>query len=626
MKKIFLFIVALVLNLSAWAIDFKVGDAKYEVLTDQTVRLKENKKATGDFVIPTTVTDPKTKKEYTVTALGKEAFKKSNITSVLIPKTITNIEEGVFKNCEMLSKVKWDTEYPKIEESMFSGCKSLKEFDFTPIKTIGIKAFRGAGLEALLLSDNVEKVDKEAFLYCSGLKKVIISRGENTHPLILTASDFFGDPIETLVINRPFIYDSTGENYNSVNKPFNNNPALKTIFIGKEFSQAPKNLIENCPGLEKIIFETDAPNKTYRDMLTSIMYVNPVHRYEVERLCAQFYEGEPKLDMFSNPISMEGFVDGKMYYLNKNRYREPEENRIYKYQPCKVYFDAKYNDGNWELDSDEEYNAPAALERVYEGEQKLKFLAKFKDFRTIATTNPENLYSIYSKIEPEEAMKYNDEVINELDYLCDSVYFVKPTLNCAELHALQSFVNNYFMGIGATHKVANCDLSWWAYKDLLNKDLKYGLNKDRYARVLECIDQLFKYETKSSDPYHQAMQLAALCGLERWKEAAEYFPKVHRAVTENGKYLEPNELKYMQTAINQHGFKAVAPSYAQKTSKGKASAKSSGKSNGSLLEFFVDRAIKAGVRHYENKKAEKRARELYYRSIGLDKKGRPLKK
>lgn len=51
-------IVCMFLCMQLWAQEFKVGDAKYLVRPDGKVELKEYKKAQGEVVLPSTVTNP----------------------------------------------------------------------------------------------------------------------------------------------------------------------------------------------------------------------------------------------------------------------------------------------------------------------------------------------------------------------------------------------------------------------------------------------------------------------------------------------------------------------------------------------------------------------------------------
>lgn len=88
-------------SIGAVAENFMVGDVKYDVRTDSTVTLKDGKKATGDFVVPSKVVNPKTGKEYTVNAIASSAFKKSMITSIEIPSTVKTL--GSLATCTMPS-------------------------------------------------------------------------------------------------------------------------------------------------------------------------------------------------------------------------------------------------------------------------------------------------------------------------------------------------------------------------------------------------------------------------------------------------------------------------------------------------------------------------------------------
>lgn len=175
------------------------------------------------------------------------------------------------------------------------------------------------------------------------------------------------------------------------------------------------------------------------------------------------------------------------------------------------------------------------------------------------------------------------------------------------------------MFIGGDYGIPNMTLEKWAKADILNRDADTPQHKEDYERLLMLTERLLQISGNKLDPYHHAMQLAALCGLGRWKEASAYFPKVHRSVTENGIYAVPYELTYIQNEIKKRGYKAITPSY----KKGKSVSKQGNKTD--LIEFFAGKAVEAGVRHYEKKRAEKKAREMFYQSVGLDKKGRPKK-
>lgn len=89
MKKVILFLLISFCCLGVQAEDIKVGDAKYKLYPNGTAELKDYKKASGQVVIPETVKDPKTGKEYPVTSIGQNAFKSSSVTAVEIPSSVS---------------------------------------------------------------------------------------------------------------------------------------------------------------------------------------------------------------------------------------------------------------------------------------------------------------------------------------------------------------------------------------------------------------------------------------------------------------------------------------------------------------------------------------------------------
>lgn len=286
---------------------------------------------------------------------------------------------------------------------------------------------------------------------------------------------------------------------------------------------------------------------------------------------------------------------------------------------CSVFYGIENTDEGMKVSQETPYGAYEAIEVANENWEKEKFIAKLTDFVETAINNPIGLPTCYSNITPEEGVKYNSYMRKTVYILCDSVYMHKPEFTSPEKENLKGFINNCLMFIGGDYGVPNMTLNKWAKADMLNRDADTPQHKEDYERLLKLNERLLQISGNNLDPYHHAMQLAALCGLGRWKEASAYFPKVHRSVTENGIYAVPYELTYIQDEIKKRGYKAITPSY----KKGKSVSKQSNKTD--LIEFFAGKAVEAGVRHYEKKRAEKKAREMFYQSVGLDKKGRPVK-
>ena len=109
-----------------------------------------------------------------VTSIGDGAFSGcSGLTSVVIPNSVTSIEENAFEGCSNLNSVELDTESI---DSWFSSNKSLSTLVFGDnVKIIGNKAFSYcSSLTSVEIPNNVTSIGNGAFEYCTGLTFVEI--------------------------------------------------------------------------------------------------------------------------------------------------------------------------------------------------------------------------------------------------------------------------------------------------------------------------------------------------------------------------------------------------------------------------------------------------------------------
>lgn len=221
----------------------------------------------GTVTIPKTVGD----KNYTVTVIGYDAFKKSKITGITLPDTVQsigfnafegctdltsikipnsdcNISRGAFKNCSKLKSITLPTNLCGIEEQTFYkctsltsinipdsaayigieafyGCSKLKEIKFgTKIKSIGIEPFAFAkctSLTTLTLPDNITEIYEKAFYGCNKLKKITLGK-----KITFIAASAFGKctKLKTVTIKSTKL-SQIGES------AFNGDKALKTITL-----------------------------------------------------------------------------------------------------------------------------------------------------------------------------------------------------------------------------------------------------------------------------------------------------------------------------------------------------------------------------------------------------------
>ncbi len=121
-----------------WAYDFSAEnddgitlyyneDGDNAIVTYKTFNNSGSTDCTGDVKIPSTVSDGNT--TYTVTQIGSQAFYYSEITSVIIPASVTYISSEAFRNCSSLKSVTiLSSAIEELYAGTFSSCESLEIF------------------------------------------------------------------------------------------------------------------------------------------------------------------------------------------------------------------------------------------------------------------------------------------------------------------------------------------------------------------------------------------------------------------------------------------------------------------------------------------------------------------
>ncbi len=218
MKKVFSFLIGIMIaeHIFANSQDFKVGNLFYQITSNNTVmivsqnvslRNGSTQSATSsnltNYAELTNVIIPESVqykgKAYTITEIGNNAFSCSNLISVSIPNTITEIGDnaflncgnlnsviipttlkrigaGAFKKCKRLESIAIPNSVTIINDETFSDCIKLKTVDLPPnIKTIGYNAFcRCINLESIEIPITVTKIEDGAFRNCYSLKTISI--------------------------------------------------------------------------------------------------------------------------------------------------------------------------------------------------------------------------------------------------------------------------------------------------------------------------------------------------------------------------------------------------------------------------------------------------------------------
>ena len=152
----------------------------YTLNADHTATVANYYNNTPDGVIDIPDTVTKDNIDYTVTAIGNNAFESLNVSSVFIPATVTSIGPFAFRFCKFLATVTFaeGSQLKSIGVSAFSGTEPahpiFKEIQIPDsVETIGTNAFHNCqDLESITLPASLETIESSAFSSCRKLSEI----------------------------------------------------------------------------------------------------------------------------------------------------------------------------------------------------------------------------------------------------------------------------------------------------------------------------------------------------------------------------------------------------------------------------------------------------------------------
>ncbi|MBQ8783102.1 MAG: leucine-rich repeat domain-containing protein [Clostridia bacterium] len=162
--KVLIFVLAVVI-IGAGAVygylNYAVSDFVYtDGAKNDTVQLNDY---TGD---EKEVEIPEKNKGKTVTSVAAETFLRSDITSVIIPDTVTVIEQKAFYECEELETVKMSENVKEIGEGAFINCRKLKSVRIpASLEKIEGAAFYGCENLTFEIAEGANFVYEDGVLY-----------------------------------------------------------------------------------------------------------------------------------------------------------------------------------------------------------------------------------------------------------------------------------------------------------------------------------------------------------------------------------------------------------------------------------------------------------------------------
>lgn len=222
-------------------------------------------KSEKDLVVPEKILD------YTVVAIGSDAFSYSDYESITLPNSVKKIGSSVFSGSKNLKKVTLPSELEVLNSSSFASCKALTEVNFgSKLKTIGRNAFYNCiNLKSINFPSSLKKIEEGAFKKCIkltdiGFNKKLEIIGESAFALNYNLKSVTLPASVKKVKERAFngCVDLNKVVFNNNNielgeAVFRNCSSLTSIDLPKNLKNIPAKLFKGCKNLKKIKLPTN---------------------------------------------------------------------------------------------------------------------------------------------------------------------------------------------------------------------------------------------------------------------------------------------------------------------------------------------------------------------------------
>lgn len=185
-------------------------------------------------------------KNYSVTVIGRNEFTNVYVRSVVIPKSVTRIEERAFVRYTKLESVNIPNSVTRIGYSAFAGCAKLENIVIpNSVTHIGSKAFEGCvALRSLVIPASVTSIGAGVFSNCKYLETITFENPEPPYSCSQDAEDSSsGIPLPPPPINEPNLtHVFSGSNVKTVYVPAGAVDTYKEYFsliLGMEINVLP---------------------------------------------------------------------------------------------------------------------------------------------------------------------------------------------------------------------------------------------------------------------------------------------------------------------------------------------------------------------------------------------------
>ena len=182
-------------------------------------------------------------------------YKNDNITSVIIPDSVTSIGDYAFDDCDSLTSMTIGNNVKNLGDSSFAGCSSLTSVMISDsVRSIGKDAFNSCSdLTNVTIGDSVTNIGEAAFIYCDTLINVTIGKNVKT---IDRAAFKYCTSLTNIII--PDSVTTIGE------ETFLGCSVLTKVTIGNGLTNIGETAFQSCNSITNI--EVNIDNSVYKSI------------------------------------------------------------------------------------------------------------------------------------------------------------------------------------------------------------------------------------------------------------------------------------------------------------------------------------------------------------------------
>lgn len=147
-----------------------------------------------------------------IKSIGEHAFHYSYATSIVIPDSVTTIEDNAFSNCEKVTSIIMGSGVTSLGLHAFQSCDLLETFEFkgNAFGVIPNSCFYKCGaLKSIVVPEGITEIGTQAFDYCESMTSLTlpstitkIGAGITNHTEALTQINFNGTKAQWEAINK----------------------------------------------------------------------------------------------------------------------------------------------------------------------------------------------------------------------------------------------------------------------------------------------------------------------------------------------------------------------------------------------------------------------------------------